>query len=298
ETYEIFYDKDCGFCFRMANIVKNIFCLQNVKIISSEKDKEMHKLIVEKSSWLGRTKGREPLFHWDNFLEALKYSPFIRVVKLFKKIPQSWGKFGYYLVAKNRPFFTQVMKVISHSYSWRNPGKVLTALGLFFFLLAFAFNVDGYSRGQTYDLKGGLEKLSLLLRLNQKWNMFAPYPARVEGWFVVEGTFVNGKKWDPWRRKEVDFTRPKNLADEFSSNVWRKVLLRLKNDNKKDYRLYFGKYLCRRWNDGPVKKEYRLQTFDIYFMQEVTPPPGKEQGPVTKLKIWGHNCFKKTKWPN
>lgn len=296
--YEIFYDKDCGFCLRMVKIIESLFCLKNVKIFSSEVNNDVHKKILEKNSWAGRQKNGELLFSWDNFLEVLKYSPIIGVSKFAYLIPRTMGHFFYQRVAKNRGFFASLLAKIGFSQSWRKPGKFLSLLGLSLVLLAFAYNVDVYSGGQNLPLRGTLKHISLLLRLNQKWNMFAPYPARVEGWFVVDGTFVNGKKWDPWRRKEVDFSRPKNLADEFENNVWRKVLLRLKNDDKKDYRLYFGKYLCRRWNSGPIKKGYRLQTFDIYFMKEVTPPPGQEQTPIQKVKIWGHDCFKKTDWPN
>lgn len=296
-TYQVYYDKDCGFCRRMANIFVNIFCCQNVIVQSSESDSKVHKLIVQENSWAGKNDKGEILFHWDNFRELLRYSPLFGVSKALRFLPLGIGKRLYYLVANNRPFFARLMGRVGHSALWLRPGKLLTSLGLFFFLLAFLYNLDGYSNGKPFRLNKHLRNTSILLRLDQKWNMYAPYPSRIEGWFVADGTLKNGQKVDPWRNKPVDFSRPKNIGDEFSSNVWRKVMLRFQQKDKYDYLLYLGKYICRRWNNKIQTENYKLESFDLYFMKEISHGPNESPKPIEKIKLWGHLCFKKTEWP-
>lgn len=297
EKYEVFYDKDCGFCRRMVKVFDSWFCLQNIEIKSSGDDPKIHKLILKENSWAGRNSKGEVFFRWENFLNTLKYSPLFALVFLIKKIPMVVGVSAYNLVAKNRPFFTEVMNQFGHSKIVIFPSRLKQVIGFLLIFLAFAYNLDGFSKGKYISLKGNLKHMALLLRLNQKWDMFAPYPARSEGWIVIDGRLVNGKNLDPWRKGEVDFKRPKDMAKEYRNNVWRKVIGRIRTEEYKDYRLYFGKYICRDWNKSKPRGGERLQSFDVYFMTDITPAPGKKAQPIAKNKIWSHSCFKKTSWP-
>ncbi len=297
DSYQIYYDKDCGFCKRMVFVIDAWFCLQNIQIKSSEEDASLHKKMIKKNSWAGRNSKGEIFYRWDNFINILRYSPLVAVVFFIKLIPKSMGNFLYNTVASNRPFFTRSMNRLGYSSINIFPGKFLQFIGVLLITLALAFNLDGISKGKIIDIKGNVKHLALLIRLNQKWDMFAPYPARSEGWLVIEGHLVNGKTWDPWRNKEVDFTKPLDMAKEYKNNVWRKVIGRLRQDNYKDYRLYFGKYICRQWNNKRPRGGERLQSFQIYFLSDLTPRPGEESKPIQKNKLWDHSCFKKTSWP-
>src|SRR6185503_12592868 len=51
--------------------------------------------------------------------------------------------------------------------------------------------------------------LSVITGLDQLWNMFAPFPAKDDGWYVVPGTLRDGKQIDVFRGgKEVSFDKP------------------------------------------------------------------------------------------
>ena len=43
--------------------------------------------------------------------------------------------------------------------------------------------------------------LGQTLRLEQYWNMFAPYPLRDDGWYVIDGTLSDGQKFDVFNSK-------------------------------------------------------------------------------------------------
>lgn len=295
ETFHVYYDKDCGFCKRMVSVLVSLLSVRNVVVHSSEGDEKIHKKIIKENSWAGTLEQGETLYRWKNFLKLLEYSPYKPVAFLMGFIPVSIGDSLYNLVAGNRPFFTQAMKKIGHSVSMLRPNKAYVATGVLLLLLSFSYNLDGYSK--KFRLPRNLKNFAQLIRLNQKWNMFAPYPTRTEGWLVVDGSLVDGTKVDPWRGGEVDFTRPKDMAQEYSNNVWRKVVGRIRSKTYKDYRLYFGKYICRTYNNDKPRGGKRLQSFKIYFMRDKTPPPGQESPPIKKYEIWSHACFKKTDWP-
>lgn len=297
EKYQLFYDKDCGFCRRMVLIFSSILGYRNVEILSSEADEKMHKLIVKENSWAGRNHRGEVFFRWSNFLELMAYSPLVPLKVVSHWLPLKWGDFLYNTVAGNRPFFTRLMNRVGASRIPFSHGKLVHGIGLFLVLLTFWYNLDGITEDKKYDVPRPLRRLTQLLRLNQKWNMFAPFPTRVEGWLVIDGEYVNGKHWDPWRKRDVSFERPRNIADEYSTNVWRKVLGRIRRSNYEEYRLYFGKYICRSTNKGVPRGGERLQSFKIYYMKEYTPAPGEPPKKIKKSNIWNHDCFKKTKWP-
>jgi hypothetical protein len=56
----------------------------------------------------------------------------------------------------------------------------------------------------------------------------------------------------------------------------------------KDFRQPFLKYLCESWNSSHSGND-RLQQIRLFFMREVTPPPGSE-GSVQKLLFFDYTC--------
>ncbi len=133
----------------------------------------------------------------------------------------------------------------------------------------------------------------LPLRLDQYWSMFAPYPMRGDGWFVLDGTLKDGTKFDTWNRREVSWEKPEEFFPLYRSTQWRKYLTNVWVENNENaIRLAFGKYACREWNDlsGSKEEGKLLQSYQLYYMRENTPAPGGEFE-VKKVFLWNHNCF-------
>ena len=83
------------------------------------------------------------------------------------------------------------------------------------------------------------------------------------------------------------------MASDFFKNYrWRKFLINLSRKKYKNYRLHYGRYLCRQWNK---KREYakKLDTFKIYYMSEAT-RLDSSRGTPRKILLWSHSCFKKS----
>jgi hypothetical protein len=124
--------------------------------------------------------------------------------------------------------------------------------------------------------------------------MFAPYPLRDDGWYVIPGVLQSGKEVDVFRGgAPVSFAKPSAaaIAAQYKDERWRKYLMNLYLAVNSDYRLYYGQYLCRKWNEGKAPNDpTQLNTFDIYFMIRTnvlwTQPP---QSPK-KVLLHSHHC--------
>ena len=155
-----------------------------------------------------------------------------------------------------------------------------------------------------------------LLRLDQNWNMFAPYPLKDDGWWVMPGRLVGGNEVDLWGggepkwvpvddsdghkphlksgddSLELDRTQPELVSAMYPSQRWRKYMRNIWLKKYKGLRLYYGKHVCRQWNAEHRGSE-RLKSFKMVYMKQVTPKPG-ESGRIDPVQIWNHNCFGKS----
>ncbi|MFB6262700.1 MAG: HTTM domain-containing protein, partial [Bradymonadaceae bacterium] len=155
-------------------------------------------------------------------------------------------------------------------------------------LIAFAWNLQTVRA--TWFAPEPVQRAAVYLRLDQRWDMFAPYPSKDDGWYVVPGQLRDGTTVDVFRSKRsVDWSKPSDVSDTFRNQRWRKYLVNLWRASYSNQRKYFGGYLCRKWNEAHDRGE-TLESLDIYYMRETTPPPG-ETPDVEKVKLWSHHCF-------
>jgi hypothetical protein len=152
-----------------------------------------------------------------------------------------------------------------------------------------------------------------VLRLDQKWDMFAPFPLKDDGWWRMPGTTMGGRHVDVWSGGEPEWVpvdtsdghtpalhpadpglelsraKPADVRATFPDQRWRKYMRNLWQKENKSMRLYLGKHLCRAWNETHSGKD-RLRELRMVYMKELTPKPGEAQGPVTPTVVWTHDC--------
>ena len=91
------------------------------------------------------------------------------------------------------------------------------------------------------------------------------------------------------RNSEISYEKPKRVIDLYGTQREAKYMLTLWEARNADYRLYYGKYLCRSWNKDHKDGE-TLETFEIMFMREDTLLNNKE-AKLKEILLWSHHCF-------
>ena len=234
-----------------------------------------------------------------------------------------WDKCGWRLEANENSSRTLL------GWSWALRSNTQWGVALRFFLtqgpiilllwITFQYNMVSSYGDTTWALSSVQRSIAFTLRLDQKWNMFAPRPFKDGGWHAIPGKLVSGEEVDlfqggepkwateeekrtwtkilPEKGKEDDIryrltrTHPENISGMYPNNRWRKFMRRMWSKKHKKLRLPFGQYLCRTWN-AKYEGRDKLETFQIVFMKDLTPLPG-EPTEVEPVVIWSHHCFKK-----
>jgi hypothetical protein len=221
------------------------------------------------------------------------------------------GGFGhrvYNFIGHNRDRFGLLTSV---TMPWRKrdwkPGLTTNAIAAVFILIVLSYNVSSVPS----DIRPvSLEPIFLtndkllsasspfieLARLDQRWNMFAPYPQKNDGWFLMVGLTQSGALVDVLRQsKSAPPTgKPHKFIPEQAKNYrWRKYLTRIKRPGYEDELGRYAGAACARWNKREAalgEAGDALDAFNIYYVQERTPKMG-ETLPVKYLLLWRHDCF-------
>lgn len=140
----------------------------------------------------------------------------------------------------------------------------------------------------------GFRIIMNLTKMYQKWNMFAPYPRKDDGWYIIEAKLFDGQSVNPMAEDFV-YTeeKPKDVAATYINTMWRKYLSNTWLKTNHQYRIYFGRYLCRKWNQDKKTYDEKINTIRISFMLKMVPPLGESPQPVRKELLWRHYCFDK-----
>lgn len=129
-----------------------------------------------------------------------------------------------------------------------------------------------------------LDAVVLVPRLDQSWGMFAPYPLRDDGWWLMIGTTRDGKQVNLWSPNEPVSTDKPDLRRFYPHERWRKYLLNLWQVEYIPSRTPFLNWLVRRWNRDHARNPGELiQTGELHFWLEESTLDG--QPPWEELKL-------------
>jgi len=150
-------------------------------------------------------------------------------------------------------------------------------------------NAAAVWRGRV-SVPSGIDRAARLLRLDQTWAMFAPYPDRAGGWFVISGRLADGRTVDPYHDTPGPPSpdKPRRLSATFPSPRW---LYYMTNLSKAEYaarRPWFARYLCRRF-DAAHRGQPALRDVEITFYREWS-LPGYEKTPARPEVLWRQSC--------
>jgi predicted DCC family thiol-disulfide oxidoreductase YuxK len=289
--FSIYYDNECDFCRKTVDLLKIFLMWQNVEIAAAQDNPTIEPIFRENNSWVVVTSDGDTLIRFNAFVYALKQVPIIGYVGFLLELAPvlALGNITYAFVAANRRIFSRVtvhLKYKDNSFKLPMWVQVVTVISILYVVM---WNIS-VTQQLDFKVPGALYWPGPMLRIYQEWHMFAPYPALGDGWYVIPGKLRSGNTVDVYTRKPITWEKPSDVSETYENNRWRKYLLTLYKAKYKDERLYYGKYICRNWNTFDVETEHDLTTFEIYFVEERTHPPG-ETHTLERRRLWGHNCY-------
>lgn len=104
------------------------------------------------------------------------------------------------------------------------------------------------------------------LGLDQAWGVFAG-PSKKNGWFVITGQLKDGTRVNLLKPgEEVLWEKPDLVISLYESARWRRYMRKFVKLGD-PYRIHYGEYLCRRWNESHIEME-QLQSIHVYYMNQ------------------------------
>lgn len=167
-------------------------------------------------------------------------------------------------------------------------GRGAQALAALALPLVFIWNLGTLEVLPSDRVEAALLPTFRLLRIDQLWNMFAPYPSRADGWTVFPGVLEDGRVVDVLRPGQpLDWSKPAQPSAH--ENVrWHTYRWRLWEKAHAGQRMHYARYLCREWNLRAAPGD-RLVKLHLVWMQEYSQPPGVT--PTVQPYVgWQHQC--------
>ncbi len=292
----IYYDGKCGFCLRTAKLLRT-FCLPgDVPIRPAQDDPDIRPLFEAEESWVVTDGQGNRWTKWAAVAFVLRQSQvFWLPGKAFEWRPLArLGDRLYRLIGDNRtgPLGWFSARFLPYRYQWLRLSRAETLLVGALTVMVFAHNLTTLPK-VDYQLLEPVRAFQRAVRLHQNWNMFAPWPSKSDGWFVVRGVMEDGAVVDLWHRRpgEPDTAKPRYVSKWNTDYRWRKYLWRLPNKKYRGQVKNFARYYCRTYNrfdPGAV----RLATLIIDYHRERT--LADYQLPEYKvIRLLNWNCLPK-----
>lgn len=213
-----------------------------------------------------------------NLTMELALFPYICAVAWIVFIP-SW--FWNRVLKKTK----QSAPAIPWKASWFSNG-----LATFFIIYIFFWNIS--TLGISWPLLSPPPLIiSSLFGVDQTWDMFAPTPLRMDGWYVIPGQLKDGTEVNIFANgRAVNWQKPASLAAVYPNDRWRSYLMNLVIEEEGEMHIpLYADYLCEQWNNNH-SSDKQLLSFDIYFMSRENSLENPS-APYQKVHLWHQECF-------
>lgn len=289
----IYYDQDCGFCLKSCLLFRHLLVLPRTEILPAQGSARASALMQEQYTWV--VIDGEDVAHtkWRAWVALLRQSLLFGWTWRLAALPL-WEKPGdavYEWVARHRGAFGKVtaallpMRDVRHGtprWTQAFPAGALLAV------LAWNLTSVDVLPDRTYRV---LAPILYTVRMDQFWDMFAPYPGRRDGWFVAPGQLVDGTEVDVLApgQSGIDYAKPELISATIKNVRWQSYRTRLNDARFRHHRLPYARYLCRQWNASATDGS-RLARFKLTYMLEETQLDGTV-APIERIVLWDHDCL-------
>lgn len=289
---KIYYDRECGFCLKICLLFRHLMILPRCDILPAQHSQRAWALMEAHFTWVVIDGDDVAHTKWNAWVALLRHSLLFgwtwRLASL--SIWQKPGAATYDWVARHRGAFGTVTAILlpERAVTFESGRFAQRVAGVFLFLV-LAWNLASINAiPQTAGTASW--PLFRILRIDQIWNMFAPYPWRDDGWFVVPGLLEDGSEVDILRPGEtLSYAKPRYVSQTHETPIrWRTYRNRVWDSKYSQNRLPYARYLCRNWNVVAVAGKHVL-SLKLVYMLERSLPPGQVPS-IEQRILWRHEC--------
>lgn len=140
------------------------------------------------------------------------------------------------------------------------------------FLLVTWWNVSTWMPDHL-SVWSPLRKTALMLRLDQHWNMYAPNPSMVDGWFQADATLVDGTHLDLITGRRPTTKKPKDVPGIYGSLRWNKYMHGIWAPEQGRKRIAYLRWRCASYNAKAAASEKATEV-TLVLVRERSPRPG------------------------
>jgi predicted DCC family thiol-disulfide oxidoreductase YuxK len=287
----IYYDQDCGFCYKTCLILRS-FCLpEGVQIAKAQPHPEAGPLLIRNDSWVVYDDAGHHYLHWDGVCFVLMQSPVFWLPGWIgqRAAVRPIGERLYRLIGRNRGALGRLTgRFLPYGSDDGRRSPVSEALAAGFLAMILVYNV-AMLRGAGGLAPAWLHDFALASRLEQRWSMFAPDPRSVTAWAVLRGATLDGEVLDIFggTRKAYSEASPSDGRVDYASSKWKKYYEALYQPGYASLRGFYVDWACRMANQGASGTGRVTQATLILFVEQpfIANPP-----PRTTQMLWNQAC--------
>jgi hypothetical protein len=287
----IYYDRDCAPCLSLGLVLRTLLILPRAELMAAQDYPRADTLRRANRSWVVIDRDDRAWLKWPALVALLRRSPLFgglgRLLGIGVVMRAGDAVHGF--LERRRALVERLgaalLPLRDTRFEVRGIAQGVVAVLM---LAALAWNMATVGR-MPFDTFEALSPVIYPLRLEQFWQMFAPFPFKDNGWYVLPGKLVDGSEVDVLRpAAPLSYDKPPSIALDFPNMRWQVYENRMYDHRFRQHRGYWARYLCREWNRDAAP-EKRLLSFNIVYMLMRTPPPG-ESSHLEQVVLWRHQC--------
>ena len=290
----MYYDEDCGFCLKMCLILREFLLPDSVKILRAQQHPDIYPIMERENSWVITDGQGKSYTHWSAMAFLFTQSWLLKPVGWIMKLPPfMWlGNQVYHWIANNRGTMGNITaRTLPYRPLKLKPTIVGQLVAAYFLVVITIFNISTLP-GMKWIRYKAIDHSARVVRIDQKWSMFAPKPLTLSMFPQVEGRLRNGDLVNLYKLTgtEADWQPPEHMYPLYDGYRSRKYYDRLRSFKNNAVRTAFGHYQCKTWNGKATDRSRQLGILKLHY---VTLDTNLENQPkVRKRKMaWQHWCY-------